>query len=690
MLTAIALFAGPGAMAQQTDPVSAADTNQWSRSLSEIVIRSSDETFRERITGTQMGKIDLPVTMLARVPAIAGESDIIKALQLTPGIKKGSEGSIGMYVRGGGKDENLILLDGAPVYNAGHLLGFFSVFNTNALKDVQLYKSAYPALYGGRLSSILEVNTKDGNMKDFKGSASLGLIASNITLEGPVIKDKLSFMVSGRRTYADKVMKFVPGYFYDLNAKFVYKIDARNRLYLSTYYGNDVMAVEKAGIDSLKGNYTINSGMHMGNATASMRWNHRPEQGHYVSNITAYYSGFRYSVDGSFGNNILSMQSNIKELGLKADWKWLNPGTHSIRFGVHAAQRFFHPNMVRSAGAALAEFKSGPGQKITNQEMALYMQDEITISDRWQLQAGLRVSAAAVKDKFYANPEPRLGLRYLISENNSLKLSYTRMIQYMQLISSSSLTLPTDLWYPVTARVRPGISDQVSIGYYHVLPDLGISISAEAYYKNLNHLLEYKEGALLVMNDNYEQELLQGKGNAYGLEIFAGKTTGRLSGWIGYSLSYARRSFDGLNKGKPYFARYDRRHDFSFVALLEINKKWTMNMVAQYATGSPFTGQQSQYLMPKPDLTGFEVLPVYTSRNALRLSASFRVDLDVQYKFQIGKNIKGDAHISVYNLLNRTQPYRVEKVYDETTKKTVYKQQGLFGIIPAFAVNFNL
>lgn len=690
MLTAIALFAALGAMAQQTDSVFTADTSQWSRSLSEITIHSSDESFREGITCTQMGKIDLPVAMLARVPAIAGEADIIKALQLTPGVKKGTEGSIGMYVRGGGKDENLILLDGAPLYNAGHLLGFFSVFNTNALKDVQLYKSAYPAVYGGRLSSILEVNTKDGNMQTFRGSASLGLIASNATLEGPVIKDKLSFMVSGRRTYADKVLKFVPGYFYDLNAKFVYKIDTRNRIYLSTYYGNDVMAIEQSGIDSLKGNYTINTGMRMGNTTASLRWNHRPVQDHYVRNITAYYSGFSYKVDGSFGNNILSMQSNIKELGLKADWKWLTPGIHSIRFGIHAAHRFFHPNMVRSGGAALADFKSGPGQKISNQEMALYLQDEINISDRWQLHTGLRISVAAIRDKIYGNPEPRLGLRYLISERNSLKLSYTRMVQYMQLISSSSITLPTDLWYPVTARVKPGISDQVSIGYYHVLPASGISFIAEAYYKNLNHLLEYKEGALLVMNDNYEEELLQGKGNAYGLELFAGKTTGRLSGWVGYSLSFARRSFDDLNGGKPYFARYDRRHDFSLVASLEINKRWTMNMVTQYATGSPFTGQQSQYLMPKPDLTGFEVLPVYTSRNALRFSASFRVDLDVQYKFQIGKRITGDAHLSVYNLLNRTQPYQVEKVYDEATKKSVYKQKGLFGIIPAFAVNFNL
>lgn len=684
------LFISYATAAQQKDSLSLPDSSLWQNDLSEVEINAAGQQLRENMAATQMGKIDLPVTMLAKVPTIAGEPDIIKALQMTPGVKRGSEGSIGTYVRGGGKDENLVLMDGAPVYNAGHLLGFFSVFNTNALKEVQLYKAGFPAQYGGRLSSIMDVRTKDGDMQSFKGSASFGLIASNMTVQGPLIKDKLSFIVSGRRTYADKLLKFVPYYFYDANAKLVYKINSSNRLYLSAYKGDDVMNMVRSGKDSLKGDYTLNSGMKLGNNIASLRWNSRPEHQKYASDITAYYSGFQYRVDGSMGTNNLSMRSAIKDMGLKGDWQWQSSGHHTLRTGFNYAYHYFNPNIVHSGGAALEQFKSSTGKKINNQEMAVYMQDDVTLIDKWQLNAGLRLSASVAGTKLYCVPEPRLALRYLVSENASLKASYVRMAQYMQLVSSSSLSLPTDLWYPVTETIRPGISDQWSAGYYHVLPAAGITLSAELYYKRMLNIVEYKEGALLALNDEYEKELLCGKGHSYGLELFAGKTTGRFTGWVGYSLSYATRTFDSLNKGKSYFARYDRRHDFSAVGMYELNRRWSFNAVVQYATGSPFTGQQSQYIVPKPDFTGFDILPVYTSRNALRLSASFRIDLDVQYKFNLGNKIRGDVHVSVYNLMNRTQPYNVERVYDDQKKAYVYRQKGLFGIIPAFSVNFKL
>jgi hypothetical protein len=526
-------------------------------------------------------------------------------------------------------------------------------------------------------------------MYTYKGSASIGLISSNLTLQGPIVKDKVSLIVSGRRTYVDKVLNYIPYYFYDINAKLAYKLNDQHKLYLSTYLGEDIMDMARSGTDSVKGSYTLNSGMKLGNRIASLRWNNRPAHERYTSDITAYYSGFQYKVEGKMGNNSLSMNSAIKDGGLKGDWNFRETGSHQVRSGFSYAYHYFNPNIVQSRGAALEQFKSSEGRKIMNHEMAVYLQDDISISDKWQVNTGIRFSAAAVKDKVYANPEPRLGLRYLINDHSSVKASYARMAQYMQLVSSSSLTLPTDLWYPVTENIEPGVSDQVSAGYYYAFPDLGISLSSEVYYKWMNNLVEYKEGAVLVMNNDYEKELLHGKGEAYGLELFASKTTGKFTGWIGYSLSYAKRRFDSLNNGEHFYARYDRRHDISLVGLYNMSRRWTVNTVVQYATGSPFTGQQSQYIVPKPDLTGFDVLPVYTSRNALRLSASFRIDLDLGYNFSIGKRIKGDAHFSVYNVLNRTQPYAVQRVYDEKKKAYSYEQKGLFGTIPSLSLNFN-
>lgn len=675
-------------MANAQDTVTA-DTAFGNTVIEEVVVSAAAGKMKEDLAAAQMGKTDLPVSMLAKVPSLAGEPDVLKALQMTPGVKRGVEGGIGTYVRGGNKDENLMLLDGAPVYNAGHLLGFFSVFNTATLKEVQLYKSTFPSRYGGRLSSVTDIKTKDGSMNTYKAGLGLGIISSSLQVQGPLINDKLSFMIAGRRTYLDKIVKTIPYHFYDINVKLAYRPDDNNRIWLSLYKGNDVLNMQQQGADSLKGDFTLNSGMKLGNNIASLRWLYRPVEGNTSREITAYYSGFRYQVDGSLRSNMLSVRSDIKDMGLKAEWKG-QQGQHTWYAGASAAYRLFHPNTVQSGGAALEQFPSRSGQKMGNAEVAAYIQDDITLSERWQLNAGLRLSGSIAGNKFYWNPEPRAALRYLINENNSIKVSYARMAQYMQLVSSSSLSLPTDLWYPVTERIRPGISDQVSAGYYHVIPGAGITLSAEVYYKRMQHLVEYREGALLVLNDNYEEELVRGNGKSYGLELFAGKTEGRFSGWVGYTLSYARRQFDSLNAGKEYAARYDRRHDFSLVGIAEISKSWSLSATATYATGAPFTGQEGQYVVPKPDFSGVDILPVYTSRNAMKLSASFRVDLDLQYKFRLGKHISGDAHLSVYNLLNRTQSSRVTRSWNEEKKAYVYQQEGLFGMITAASININL
>lgn len=665
-------------------------TRNTSKSLGEVTVTASNHRMKAAVQSTQMGRIDLPVAMLLKTPSIGGEPDVIKALQLTPGVKRGTEGGIGMYVRGGGNDENLILLDGAPVYNAGHLLGFFSVFNASSLKDVQLYKSSFPAQYGGRLSSVLDVRTKEGSLTDYKASASIGLISSSFSVGGPIVKGRLSAMISARRTYIDKVFTYIPYHFYDVNAKLTYVADGNNRISLSTYNGNDVLYAKTARQDSAAAALDLKTGMKLGNTTGTLRWNHTEQGGKISSDISLLYTRFRYNVNGALGANALSVSSAITDLGMKADFRQQASGGHQLSGGFSYVNHYFNPNIVQSAGAALEQFKNSDGKQLANTETAIYGADEYTINSKWLVSAGLRISQDFAGEKEYLIPEPRLAVRYLLSEHRSLKVSYARMAQYMHLVSSSSLALPTDLWYPVTANIAPGTSDQVSAGYYHNFPSCGISLSVEGYYKWLNHLIEYREGAQLVLNDDYEKELVRGKGRSYGVEFFASKTSGRFTGWIGYSLSYALRKFDSLNGGREYAARYDRRHDFSLVGMYDLSKRWSVSSTVVYATGSPFTGQTSQYVVPRPDYTGFETLPAYTDRNALRLSASFRIDLDVQYKFSIGKHLKGDAHLSMYNALNRTQPGRVQRTWDEAKQAYVYQQKGLFGNVTTASINFNL
>ncbi|WP_276131952.1 TonB-dependent receptor plug domain-containing protein [Polluticoccus soli] len=654
--------------------------------MHEVQITASGARLAKHVESTQMGKTEIPVSMLLKTPAIAGEPDIIKALQLTPGVKRGTEGNIGMFVRGGGNDENLILLDGAPVYNAGHLLGFFSIFNSSTLKDAQLYKSCFPAQYGGRLSSVLDVRTKEGSLADYKAAVSIGAIASSATVQGPILKDKLSFIVSGRRTYIDKVFSYIPYHFYDGNAKLTYVLDEKNRFYLSGYKGEDQLKTKPTSTDGY--DQPLKSNMHLGNESAVLRWNNIGDK--HTSDISVSYSKFNYNISGSMDSNSLAIRSAIRDYGIKGDIKSINTGDHKLGAGFSLTNHFFNPNIVSSNGPLVERFGNRGGKKIYTTEAAAYISDDYRINDALQLNAGLRISGTAAEEKAYANLEPRVGLRYLLDDRNSVKASYARMAQYMHLVSSSSLALPTDLWYPVTKNVAPGISDQVSLGYYHNVPSLGLILSAEVYYKWLQNLVEYREGALLILNDNYENELVRGKGRSYGLELFAGKTTGRFTGWVGYSLSFAHRRFDSLNNGKEYYARHDRRHDVSLVTMYDITSRWAASSSVVYATGSPFTGQSSQYIVPKPDLAGFEILPAYTGRNELRMSAAFRIDLDLAYKFSLGKRIKGDAHISVYNLLNRTQPHNVTRVYDEATSTFKYRQNGLFGTITTGTINFNL
>lgn len=656
--------------------------------LEQVTVSASSARMTDHVETAAMGKSNIPVSMLAKTVSIGGEPDVIKALQLTPGVKRGAEGNIHMHVRGGGGDENLVLLDGAPLYNVGHMLGFFSLFNTASVRDVQMYKSAFPSSYGGRLSSVMDVSTKNGSLTDYKASASISTIASSATVQGPVIKDRLSLIASYRRTYIDKVMKDIPYYFYDVNTKAMWVINSSNRLYAGVFAGDDILQIREQKNHEF--DTTLKTNTHLGNKLFTLRWNNIARDNKYATDVLVYHTAFRYNISGSMGGNSLAMRSSIGDLGIKADTRVYHIPGHKIGIGAALIHHTFNPNIVSTSGAELERFGNNKGVLVRNVEGAVYINDEYSINKSWLLQSGLRISGLATDKKIYLRPEPRIAARYLVDERNSVKLSYARMIQYMHQVTGSSVTLPTDLWYPATGKIQPGVSDQWSVGYYHSIPSAEIALSAEVYYKALSNVMEYKEGAQLMLNSDFEHDIVSGRGKTYGIELLATRTAGRFTGWLGYTLSYARRYFDSLNNGQPFYARHDRRHDISFVGLMDISKHWSASTTVVYSTGSPFTGQTGQYVIPAPGFSGFDAMPVYTTRNAMRLSASFRVDASLQYKFTIGNKLKGDLQLSVYNILNRTQPSNVERVWDEHKKEYKYRQTGLFGTITAGAININI
>ncbi len=660
--------------------------------LEMVVISATEEKVRETVKSTEMGKLSIPMEILRKTPALFGESDIIKAIQLLPGVKRGGEGSIGMFVRGGGNDENLILLDEAPVYNAGHILGFLSVFNTNSIKSADLYKGAFPAQYGGRLSSILDVRMREGNDQRFGAQGSIGNISSNITVEAPIVKGKGSFIISGRRSYIDQVAKaifksnVIPYYFYDFNIKANYKISDRDRLYLSSYFGRDIL---DAATQSDSSDFDIGLGTNLGNFTVTARWNHIYPNQKLFHNLTIIRSQFRYKIEGNAFDNSILIRSSIDDIGLKLDYDYRPNALTTIKFGTNVINHVFKPNLISVQGEITEFLKNKPAESITNQEMALYGSLDRDMSEKWKLNGGLRLSGSTVEGTFYGNIEPRLAARYAINDRHSLKIGYARMAQYLHLVSSSSIALPTDLWYPVTKNVKPSSSDQLSAGYFTYFGEKSnIQFSVETYYKRLNRLIEYKEGAKLILNDNYEQELTRGNGEAYGLELLLQKNSGRLSGWIGYTLSWANRTFPELNKGIQYYARYDRRHDFSLVANYDFTKRFGVSGAFVFSSGNPFTPVVSKYLQPYPNYTGVDLLPVYPLRNSYRLNNAHRLDIDFVFKGKKRKRWQGEWHVGAYNVYNRAQPNRVTVSIDPATGKERYEERGLFGIIGSLSYGF--
>jgi hypothetical protein len=678
------------------------NTELSSVQLDEVVV-SAEQSVKVS-DEVQMSSIDIPVDQIKKIPALLGEKDVLKVIQLMPGVQKGSEGSSGIYVRGGGPDQNLIILDEAPVYNATHLFGFFSVFNGDALKSVELIKGGFPARYGGRLSSVIDLQMKDGNKEQIKGEAGIGIIATRLTLEGPLKKNKCSFLVSGRRTYIDALIQpFIKGnskggyFFYDLNAKLNYELSDKDRLFLSGYFGKD-----KFYIRDKSGNYDSRASLEWGNATGTLRWNHLFGQ-RLFSNLSLIFTHYQLAIKQSEKEKVgpdyynMTYSSRIRDLGFKYHFDFMPHPDHYIRFGINSVWHYFVPQAFVIKSSHPVDNNSIVSKPINTAESGIFIEDDWKINPKLRANAGIRLSHFYSYGNSYVNPEPRISLRYMLTGDLSAKLSYASMNQYLHLLSNTGIGLPTDLWVPATSRIKPQRSHQVAGGFAKDFSDKGVTVTLEGYYKWMQNVLSYREGASFFnISENKDAEgktwqdnVVTGKGWSYGSEVFIQKKSGKFTGWIGYTLSWTWLQFDSLNFGKKYFARYDRRHDISVVGIYEINKRITLSGTWVYGSGNAITlpiatYYVTQHLTSSQSIYGNNVVYDYGGKNSFRMAAYHRFDLGVQFHKQF-RHCERILEISVYNLYNRQNPFYYYIDYDIAQQKNVLKQISIFPIIPSIS-----
>ena len=683
------------------------------QNLSEEIIVTSKKR-EQNVKTAQMSKIVLPIEQIKSVPAFLGEVDLLKVIQLLPGVKNAGEGSAGIYVRGGGADQNLILLDDAAVYNTGHLFGFFSIFNADAIKNVSLIKGGMPAQYGGRLSSVLDISMKDGNNKKFQVDGGIGLIASRVSIQGPIVKNKSSFIVSARRTYIDALSKpFMSKssqfsgsgyYFYDVNAKLNYQFNDKDRLYLSGYFGRDVF-------DFSNSRQSLKINIPWGNATGTIRWNHVFNK-KLFANTTAIFNDYNFTFKATQNNFEIKLASGIQDLSIKQDFDFYPYAKHKIKFGALYTFHKFTPSVISGKQDSVV-FNPLNAQVKYAREGAAYFQDDWELSPKFQINAGIRysffqqvgpnkiyntdadgnridsiITTKGQQVKYYGGLEPRLTLRYSINEKMSVKASVTRNLQYIHLVSNSGTTLPTDLWVPSTYKVKPQISWLYAAGLFKNFKNNTYETSFEVYYKQMQNQIEYKDGYTPNTLDDTENSFVFGKGWSYGTELFINKIKGRLTGWIGYSLSWTWRQFPELNSGDKYPAKYDRRNDLSIVALYELNKKWKISASFVYGTGNAATLPQRFYII------GNVLTQEYSRINQYRLPSYHRLDLSaiLTPKKNQNRKLKTEWVFSVYNAYSRKNPYFI--YFDQTgnpldgSLQIQGKQVSIFPIIPAVTWNF--
>ena len=673
--------------------------------LDEVVVTSSRPD--KQVEVVQMSTIKMDIADVKKMPQLLGEVDLIRSIQLLPGVTTVGEGATGFNVRGGNIDENLILLDEAPVYNASHVLGFFSVFNADAVKDVQLQRGGIPAMYGGRLSSVLDIRQKEGNSKNFSGTGGIGFISSRLMLEGPIVKDKSSFMVAGRRSYADiftalsvdENIKNSSAYFYDLNTKLNYNLNDKNRLFLSGYFGRDVLGVGK------------NFGFNWGNKTATLRWNHlfSPK---IFSNITLVASDYDYAIQAEEDASNFTWKSRIRTYNFKSDFTFYPSPSNTIDAGLSRQYYAFSPGNAKFT-TRKNESKTDLDQKFAL-ESAVYASHEWDISEHFSLKYGLRfsmfqqlgqgivyhyqnndpftegVTGSTIYGKGktienFHNLEPRIATRFKLNKISSIKASYHRMAQYVHLVSNTTASLPIDVWTPAGTYVKPAKVDQLALGYFRNFSDNVYEFSAETYYKQYYDLLDYKNGADLLLNATLETELLTGEGRAYGLELMLKKDRGNLTGWISYTLSRSERLVKEISE--DYFpSNYDKPHDLTVVAAYQLNKKWNVSGNFAYMTGRPITYPNARY-----EWQGF-VGASYDNRNGARIPDYHRLDLSATYDMDVDKSRRWKSSLSfgLYNVYSRRNAFSVffrQNAEDPSITEAV-RYSVLGSMIPSVTYNF--
>jgi hypothetical protein len=658
--------------------------------LDEVTISSDRHLQSELFQTTRMSAYKLSQKEITSIPVLGGEADLIKIIQLLPGISRGVEGSSDVFVRGGAADQNLVLLDGAPVYNTGHLFGFLSVFNSDILQGVEYVSGAFPAQTGGRLSSILNVTTKSSMAPRTQINGNIGLLASRLMIRQPIIKNKLDIWVAGRRTYADQVVKALgqslPYYFYDLNAKAIYRPTSRDRIEVGHFSGEDIMNYSRQPQDSTRRN--ISSDFTIGNVSQTFLWNRQIRPG-LSSTVSLYHTKYNYSIQTKFEENSLLVKSAIEDVGGKWMLQLDSVGGVSLTGGLEFAHHVVSPNIIDTSGSISEMLKSSSTQAQTSLESSAFVQADGALATRWSWSAGLRYSSAAVKDKFYTTPEPRLAIRYQWNETIALKASYSRMAQYLHRVSSAAVAFPTDIWYPVTKNVNPQTSDQITLGLQKRMPKLNVFVSLEGYYKNMQNLIGYREGTSLFLNTEFEKQLVQGNGRAYGVEFLIKKEAGKLTGWIGYTLSKSERQYDEVNNGQWFLSRYDRRHNGSVVVNYEIVKRWSVSAVFEFISGSRFTPIVGRYVVPATTMAGVQLIPVYAPMNSVKLADTHRLDLGIKFKSKPEQRYQWEWFAGIYNVYNRAMPYgiSVQPNVDGTYR---YEQPGLFGLLPFVSYGFKI
>lgn len=668
--------------------------------LEEVVITSTADDLN--ITNITPGNLQLNMKEINALPVLLGEKDAIKILQLLPGIKSSGEGNSGFHVRGGASDQNLVLLDEALVYNPSHMLGFFSTFNSDAIKDLSIFKGGMPAQYGGRLSSVLDVRMNEGNNQEYHVGGGIGLIASRLYIEGPIVKDKSSFLITARRTYADLFLKLSNDpalnqntlYFYDLNAKANFRISDSDRLFASGYFGRDVFGFQS------------NFGIDWGNATGTLRWNHIYNE-KLFSNTSAILSNYSYEVEIDNGSNNFSLRSSIRDVNVKHELSFYPTPEHELRFGLSTIHHTLSPR-ERIALSDNSSVNNTAERSKKSLESALFVSDQWKVSETISVEYGLRATLfsvlggsnfysldedKAIRDtlftstneivKNYFNPEPRVSVNFTVNQVSSVKASYSRNVQNLHLISNSTTSTPNDRWVQSSNNIKPEIADQVSVGYYRNMKDNSYEFSMEVYYKDMQNQIDYKDAADLVFSENIETQLLAGNGRAYGSEWLLRKKSGRLTGWIGYTLSRTEKKIAGINSDRWYPARQDKTHDVSIVASYVLSPKWTLSGTWVYSTGNAVSFPTGKYIVDNT------VVFYYTERNGYRMPDYHRLDIGATLNLKKDRKFESDLTFSIYNAYGRSNPYSIEFVQNiDDASRTDIERLTLFRFVPSITYNF--